>query len=231
MLRSIPTVARQERAMDEAALLDILGNENRRNILKLLSLRPFYVTEISERLHVAPKAVISHLSMLERAGIIKFFVDQRRRKYFHIADNVLLEIQISPFSYDVETANPGQKGPSVTEFSTPTGEIQLKTRSLADVAETLDSLRRANRELMGAQRRVQELMNEVMERGARKIDGISHDFIEYDILSLLLTGPKTVRQLSAGLAIPGQVLSERLLDLEKRGKITRTDAKTYWLAR
>jgi len=27
--------------MDEAALLDILGNENRRNILKLLSLRPF----------------------------------------------------------------------------------------------------------------------------------------------------------------------------------------------
>jgi DNA-binding HxlR family transcriptional regulator len=74
-------------------------------------------------------------------------------------------------------------------------------------------------------------MNEVMERGARKIDGISHDFIEYDILSLLLTGPKTVRQLSAGLAMPGQVLSERLLDLEKRGKIRRIDAKTYWLAR
>jgi len=216
--------------MDEAALLDILGNENRRNILKLLSLRPFYVTEISERLHVAPKAVISHLSMLERAGIIEFFVDERRRKYFQIADNVLLEIQISPFSYDVESANPGQKQ-HVTEFSSPIGDIQLKTRSLADVAETLDSLRRANRELMGAQRMVQELMNEVMERGARKIDGISRDFIEYDILSLLLTGPKTARQLSAGLAIPGQILSERLLDLEKRGKIRRTEAKTYWLAR
>ncbi|MGD0172582.1 MAG: ArsR family transcriptional regulator [Halobacteriota archaeon] len=217
--------------MDEAALLDILGNENRRNILKLLSLRPFYVTEISERLHVAPKAVISHLSMLEQAGIIAFFVDERRRKYFHIADNVLLEIQISPFSYDVETANPGEKEPSAIEFSTPIGEIQLKTRSLADVAETLDSLRRANHELMGAQRRVQELMNEVMERGARKIDRISQDFIEYDILSLLLTGPKTALQLSAGLAIPAQILSERLRDLEKREKIRRIDAKTYWLAR
>jgi len=216
--------------MDEAALLDILGNENRRNILKLLSLRPFYVTEISERLHVAPKAVISHLSMLERAGMIAFFVDERRRKYFHIADNVLLEIQISPFSYDVETANPRQEEPRI-EFSTPVGEIRLKTRSLADVAETLDSLRSANRELMGAQQRVQELMNEVMERGARKIDGISHDFIEYDILLLLLTGPKTAHQLSTGLAIPDPTVSERLRELEKRGKIRRMDAKTYWLAR
>lgn len=217
--------------MDEAGLLDILGNENRRNILKLLSLRPFYVTEISERLHVAPKAVISHLGMLERAGIIQFFVDERRRKYFHISDNLLLEIQISPFSYGVESANAAHSESIVAEFSTLIGEIQLKTNSLADVAETLDHLRRASRELMGAQRRVQELINEVMERGVRKIDAISRDFIEYDILSLLLTGPKNADQLSAGLAIPGQILVERLHNLEKRGKIRRIDARTYLLAK
>ena len=217
--------------MDEAELLDILGNENRRNILKLLSLRPFYVTEISERLQVAPKAVISHLSMLERAGIIRFFVDERRRKYFHIADNQQLEIQISPFSYRVESADAAQSESTVAEFPTPIGDIQIKTNSLADVAETLDSLRRANRELMGAQRKVQELINEVMERGARKIDAISRDFVEYDILSMLLTGPKTADQLSAGLAIPGQILVERLHNLEKRGKIRLIGARTYWLAR
>jgi ArsR family transcriptional regulator len=222
-------VTRNEAAMDEAQLLNILGNENRRNILKLLSLRPFYVTEISERLHVAPKAVISHLSMLERAGIIQFFVDERRRKYFRIADNLLLEVQISPFSYDVESADVPRNEPTVAEFSTPMGEIQIKTRSLADIAETLDNLRRANRELMGAQRRVQGLINQVMERGARKIDGISRDFLDYDILSLLLTGPKTVEQLSAGLAIPGQVLADRLRDLEELRKIRRTDARTYLL--
>jgi len=215
--------------MDEARLLDILGNANRRNILKLLSLRPFYVTEISERLHVAPKAVISHLGMLERAGIIQFYVDERRRKYFHIADNLLLEVQISPFRYDVESADSPQQERSYPDLSTPIGEIQLKTGSLADIAETLDSLRRANRELMGAQRRVQELLTEVMERGARKIDGISRDFLDYDILSLLLTGPKTVEQLSAGLAIPGQVLADRLRNLEELRKIRRTNARTYLL--
>lgn len=224
-------MTRYETTMDEAKLLDILGNENRRNILKLLSLRPFYVTEISERLHVAPKAVISHLGMLEQAGIIQFFVDERRRKYFHIADNLLFEIQISPFSYGVESANAAQDESAVAEFPTPIGEIQIKTNSLADVAETLDSLRRARRELMGAQRRVQELIDEVMERGARKIDGISRDFVEYDVLSMLLTGPKTVDQLSVGLAIPSQILAERLRNLEKRGKIRRIDPRTYWLAR
>jgi ArsR family transcriptional regulator len=167
--------------------------------------------------------------MLERAGIIQFFVDERRRKYFHIADNLLLEVQISPFSYDVESANDPQNEPTDPELATPIGEIKLKTGSLADIAETLDRLRRANRELMGAQRRVQELLTEVMERGARQIDGISRDFLDYDILSLLLTGPKTVEQLSAGLVIPGYILADRLRSLEELRKIRRADARTYLL--
>ncbi len=217
--------------MDEAELLDILGNENRRNILKLLSLRPFYVTEISERLHVAPKAVISHLSMLEQAGIIQFFVDERRRKYFHIANNVMVEVLISPFNYDVATLNPRSQEREVEEVSTPLGDIQLKTGSLADTAETLNRLRRANRELMLAQQRVQELTNEAMERGSRKIDAISRDFVDYDILSSLLTGPKSVHDLSRGLAIPRDTLLERLYNLEKRARIRRIDAQTYWFAR
>ncbi|MGZ4929105.1 MAG: ArsR family transcriptional regulator [Halobacteriota archaeon] len=217
--------------MDEAELLDILGNENRRNILKLLSLRPFYVTEISERLHVAPKAVISHLSMLEHAGIIQFFVDERRRKYFHIANNVMVEILISPFNYDVETLNPLSREREVDEFSTPLGDIQLKTGSLADTAETLARLRRANRELMLAQKRVQQLMNEVMDRGSREIDAMARDFVEYDILLLLLTGPKSVQELSRGLAIPRNTLLEHLFNLEKRARIRRSDAQMYWFAR
>ncbi|MGZ4847497.1 MAG: ArsR family transcriptional regulator [Halobacteriota archaeon] len=217
--------------MDEAELLDILGNENRRNILKLLSLRPFYVTEISERLHVAPKAVISHLSMLEHAGIIQFFVDERRRKYFHIANNVMVEILISPFNYDVETLNPLSREREVDEFSTPLGDIQLKTGSLADTAETLARLRRANRELMLAQQRVQQLMNEVMDRGSREIDAMARDFVEYDILLLLLTGPKSVQELSRGLAIPRNTLLEHLFNLEKRARIRRSDAQMYWFAR
>jgi predicted transcriptional regulator len=37
-------------------LLDILGNENRRRILQLLSFRPFYFNEMAKRLNVGPKS-------------------------------------------------------------------------------------------------------------------------------------------------------------------------------
>ena len=50
-------------------MLDILGNENRRKILQLLSNRLYYVSEISGRLGVGPKAIINQLSLLENLGL------------------------------------------------------------------------------------------------------------------------------------------------------------------
>lgn len=84
-------------------MLDILGNENRRRILQLLSRRPHYVSEISERLDIGPKAVIEHLDLLSRAGIVEFYTNDRRRKYCRIGNNVRLEVFISTHSYEVES--------------------------------------------------------------------------------------------------------------------------------
>jgi ArsR family transcriptional regulator len=216
--------------MDEAKILDILGNENRRNILKLLSLRPFYVTEISDRLHVAPKAVISHLNMLERAGLIAFFVDERRRKYFHIAENFRLEVMVTPFTYgaeaiEVDTTEPERVGHTTVD------QIKVKTRSLTDLAETLTQLKRASRELSYAQKRVQVTMTEVMDRGARKIGTIATDFVDFDILVAMMTGPKEVERLSKGLAMPHQIIVEHLLRLEKQGIIKNVGGNKYWFAK
>jgi ArsR family transcriptional regulator len=216
--------------MDEAKILDILGNENRRNILKLLSLRPFYVTEISDRLHVAPKAVISHLNMLERAGLIAFFVDERRRKYFHIAENFRLEVMVTPFTYgaeaiEVDTTEPERVGHTTVD------QIKMKTRSLTDLAETLTQLKRASQELSYAQKRVQVTMTEVMDRGARKIGTIATDFVDFDILVAMMTGPKEVERLSKGLAMPHQIIVEHLLRLEKQGIIKNVGGNKYWFAK
>ena len=41
-----------------AQLLDILGNRNRRRIIELLRYKPCFVTEISDRLLLNPKAVV-----------------------------------------------------------------------------------------------------------------------------------------------------------------------------
>ena len=92
--------------MDSAELLDILGNENRRRILRLLSRKPCYVTEISEYLGVSPKAVIDHLRRLEDAGLVESRTDDQRRKYFSISRNLRLEVSVSPYEFGMKSAYP-----------------------------------------------------------------------------------------------------------------------------
>jgi ArsR family transcriptional regulator len=100
--------------MDSAEFLDLLGNANRRRILRLLARKPCYVTEISEQLGVSPKAVIDHLKKLEEAGLIESQTDDRRRKYFSISQHVSLEVTVSPYEFGTRSAYPSNSRLDVT---------------------------------------------------------------------------------------------------------------------
>ncbi|WP_299232711.1 ArsR/SmtB family transcription factor [Natronomonas sp.] len=102
--------------MDSAALLDLLGNENRRRILRLLSRKPCYVTEISEYLGVSPKAVIDHLRKLEETGLVESDVDDGRRKYFSIARNLRLEVNVSPYEFGTKSAYSASQNLDITAW-------------------------------------------------------------------------------------------------------------------
>lgn len=91
--------------MEPSEFLDILGNENRRKIIALLAERPYYVSEMTARLGVAPKAVIGHLTLLENSGLIESSTDSRRRKYYSISKSLRLEVSVSPYSYTVHVNN------------------------------------------------------------------------------------------------------------------------------
>jgi ArsR family transcriptional regulator len=94
--------------MDSAEFLDLLGNANRRRILRLLAERPCYVTEISEFLGVSPKAVIDHLRKLEEAGLVESRTDSKRRKYFSISRHIRLEVTVSPYEFGTKSAYPAR---------------------------------------------------------------------------------------------------------------------------
>jgi ArsR family transcriptional regulator len=77
-----------------ARILDILGNRNRRRIIDLLRQKPCFVTEISDRLMLSPKAVIEHLQIMEREEILSFRMDERRRKYYYLANDIDVMIRL-----------------------------------------------------------------------------------------------------------------------------------------
>jgi len=84
-----------------ARILDILGNRNRRRIIELLREKPCFVTEISERLMISPKAVIDHLQMLEDASILAFRSDDRRRKYYYLEHDICIQVHLDVQNHDL----------------------------------------------------------------------------------------------------------------------------------
>ena len=158
--------------MDSAVLLDLLGNENRRRILRLLATKPCYVTEISEYLDVSPKAVIDHLRKLEEAGLVESTTDDQRRKYFRIARSLRLEVSVSPYGFGAKSAYPAKNSLDMSgrcpHLSIEGPDGSGTTGDLAELAEEFPRLQDLDRELSLAQRwvqgRVEDTLAEIDER-------------------------------------------------------------------
>ena len=164
--------------MDSAVLLNLLGNENRRRILRLLADKPCYVTEISEYLGVSPKAVIDHLRKLEEAGLIESTTDDQRRKYFRITRSLRLEVSVSPYGFGAKSAYPAKNSldmsgrcPHLT-IEAPDGSGT--SNDIADLAGEYARLQDLDRELSLAQRwvqgRVEDTLAEIDERLGTEAD-------------------------------------------------------------
>ena len=164
--------------MDSAVLLDLLGNENRRRILRLLATKPCYVTEISEYLDVSPKAVIDHLRKLEEAGLIESTTDDKRRKYFRISRSLRLEVSVSPYGFGAKSAYPAKNSldmsgrcPHLT-IEAPSGSGA--SNDIADLAGEYARLQDLDRELSLAQRwvqgRVEDTLAKIDERLGTEAD-------------------------------------------------------------
>jgi len=120
-----------------ARLLDILGNRNRRRIIELLRQKPCFVTEISETLMLSPKAVIEHLQMMEREDILSCQTDDRRRKYYYLANDILVEVSLRQPGHEHGASDPGRSGVLHPENRK---QLQEKERESAERGRFLSSV-------------------------------------------------------------------------------------------
>jgi ArsR family transcriptional regulator len=206
--------------MESAQLLDILGNENRRKILHLLASRPCYMSEIAERLDVGAKAIIGHLELLERAGLVEANVDEQRRKYFHITDNLRLEVFVSPYSFDIEITTVAASVPK--QHAADYQAIKGLKSIYGEIQELMEKRHQVMQEYQQIQGKITEAMGQFMD----VIEDVADDHIEAEILYAMLKGPMTQRVLSMKLGIPEYVLEKYIAEMEGKDLLKR-DGNNY----
>jgi ArsR family transcriptional regulator len=208
--------------MDSAELLDLLGNRNRRRILRLLAHKPCYVTEISEYLGVSPKAVIDHLKRLEEASLVESQTQEGRRKYFSIARNLRLEVQVSPYEFGTKSAYPASRGLDIGSCRYVSIHVErTDPEKLTDLAGEMERLKQLENELSLAQRWVHGRLNDVREGITETVeDGDGRLYAE--LVGALADGRHGVDALSQTLEAPPELVEEALEQLEARGVVEPT---------
>lgn len=210
--------------MDSAVLLDLLGNENRRRILRLLSRKPCYVTEISEYLGVSPKAVIDHLRRLEEAGLVESHTDEQRRKYFHIARSLRLEVSVSPHDFGTKSAYPADPGLELTG-QCPNLSLDLTTHDdpedIHELIAEFDQLDDLEHELSLAQRLIYGRMVEVLDRLSDLIEAESDSRFYAEVLAAVAAGDRTPELIAERIGAPEDAIKEALAALDERGLLER----------
>ncbi|PSP18765.1 MarR family transcriptional regulator [Halobacteriales archaeon QH_10_67_13] len=207
--------------MHSAELLDLLGNANRRRILRLLARRPHYVTEISDVLGVGPKAVIDHLEKLEAAGLVESRTDDRRRKYFSIARHVQLEVTVSPYEFGTKSAYPRQSRPSLgrqhlsieLDRTEPRGGANELARALRELEELDRELSLAKRWVEGQITELRERLGESLEEDPRLVAGV--------IAALAEDAPAGVETIAGRVELDTRQVAALLESLEQAGVVSR----------
>jgi ArsR family transcriptional regulator len=195
--------------MDEAAevsrLLDILGNRNRRRIIELLRQKPCFVTEISETLMISPKAVIDHLQMMEREAILSCQTDDRRRKYYYLSNDILVDVSLKRTQVLAHKADDGDETELIKNSVRMFGQM-IKAHDTI-----LSNLEQINHDI---EIKINDLARNHKDlfRGDREITviiALSHDSL-------------TLEELEQVTDVPQKDLGEILSRFERKGLIGRT---------
>ncbi|NTV01110.1 MAG: ArsR family transcriptional regulator [Methanoregulaceae archaeon] len=192
-----------------ARILDILGNRNRRRIIELLRQKPCFVTEISDRLVLSPKAVIEHLQLMEREQILTFRLDERRRKYYSLVRDITIDVSVNSLSQD-QSVTPDRMG----ELRQALSILRNMVSAREEIAESLQNI----------EQNIDVQIREIVRQGREVLvqDG------EVDLLIALAHSDLSARELMELTGVPEDELWPGLEDLKKK-RIIEREGKTFRL--
>ncbi|MFY9800710.1 MAG: ArsR family transcriptional regulator [Methanoregula sp.] len=191
-------------AVEVARLLDILGNRNRRRIIELLRQKPCFVTEISETLMLSPKAVIDHLQMMEREAILSCQMDDRRRKYYYLENDILIDINLKQIRKLTDVVEEDIVAEQLNNSVTMLGRM-IKAHDMI-----LSNLEQVNHD-------IETKINDI----ARNHKDLFRSDREINVIIALSHNSLTFQELQQVTDVPQKELGELLKRFERKGIIGR----------
>ncbi|MBH58962.1 MAG: hypothetical protein CMO19_00900 [Thaumarchaeota archaeon] len=162
-------------------LLDLLGNDTRRRILESLANEPKYFIQLSKEIGVSQQAVLKHLFLLEKFGLIESFKAKSNlaapdRKYFQLNRSVYLSIGITGNSMEIRMEN--IKGPNKSKVKNKS-VTENKRKYIQRDKEITDILKKTKHNLELIEQRMEEIENEKIGllKDKQKILQIAHQVI------------------------------------------------------
>lgn len=184
-------------------LLDILGNRNRRRIIELLREKPCFVTEISERLMISPKAVIDHLQMLEDARILAFRSDERRRKYYYLEHDISIQVHLDVQSHDL-----------VPVILSSEQRLLISLQKLRQMIKERDEIAQKLEEM---EREIDHQISEVLHEGKRAGSGEASMLVSV----ALAHGAKSTEEIRDLTSLPPEMVDRTLQNLMDEGIVCK----------
>jgi predicted transcriptional regulator len=122
---------------EASMILDLLGNDTRRNILRLLVEEPKYFIQLSRELGVNQQAVLKHLGLLTGKGLVSSYrkpsdLGAPERKYFRVDRSLMLTVGLSSDMLGVDLLSMDRKM-THEEPPSPLGQVASKVEAMENI--------------------------------------------------------------------------------------------------
>lgn len=215
-------------------ILEVLSNQTRRKILSILAEQPMYFNQLARKLHIGQQAILRHIAILEKNGIVKSYGEKStfgapNRKYYHVCKSFNLNISLSndSFSFTNRKEYEGiHKATNISKLYKDVESLPTDTDSLTELKEVLLNVEAQIRELEEKVDDLRALKQKILYNLHSLFPREKFDPIERDIIyKIIKNSPDDLEDLSESLGMSMKDTSDAVNHLYT--KLSSTDAKSF----
>jgi len=155
-------------------LLEVLGNETRRKILELLAKEPKYLLQLSKELNVSQQAILKHINILMRAGLIRAYEVKTgslgpSRKYYELVRPISMTVNVFKGYSEVEIHDINGEVPENIKSMLKNIENAIK-RDIREMEAVFSEVKRLIREIDNELREIREKERALLSAKCRILD-------------------------------------------------------------